>query len=150
MIIDNTSRIKQIKRLFYLLSGMLVISAILLLYLDQIGRALIAGGVLVIWFLVFQAIDFQYFYLEIASDKLTVRFYPAVKFGRKDYQTIEFTTKVLHDFVLEKSLFGLVNDLTLLVKTKRGVAEYPSISLAAVSKEDRNKIEKMLRQILHR
>lgn len=150
MIIDNTSRIKQIKRLFYLLSGMLVISAILLLYLDQIGRALIAGGVLVIWFLVFQAIDFQYFYLETASDKLTVRFYPAVKFGRKDYQTIEFATKVLHDFVLEKSLFGLVHDLTLLVKTKRGVAEYPSISLAAVSKEDRDKIEKMLKQILHR
>ncbi len=150
MIVDNTSRINQIKRLFYLISGMLVISAIVLLYLDQIGRALIAGGILIVWFLVFQAIDFQYFYFDIASDKLTVRFYPAVKFGRKDYQTIEFATKVLHDFVVEKSLFGIVNDLTLLVKTKRGIAEYPSISLAAVSKDDRDRIVKNLKQILHR
>lgn len=150
MIVDNTSRINQIKRLFYLISGMLVISAIVLLYLDQIGRALIAGGILIAWFLVFQAIDFQYFYFDIESDKLTVRFYPAVKFGRKDYQTIEFATKVLHDFVVEKSLFGMVNDLTLLVKTKRGIAEYPSISLAAVSKDDRDRIVKNLKQILHR
>lgn len=150
MIVDNTSRINQIKRLFYLISGMIVISAIVLLYLDQIGRALIAGGILIAWFLVFQAIDFQYFYFDIESDKLTVRFYPAVKFGRKDYQTIEFATKVLHDFVVEKSLFGMVNDLTLLVKTKRGIAEYPSISLAAVSKDDRDRIVKNLKQILHR
>ncbi len=150
MIIDNTSRIKQIKRFFYLISGMLVISAIALLYLDQIGRALIAGGVLVVWFLIFQAIDFQYFYFALESDKLTVRFYPAVKFGRKDYQTIEFSTKVLHDFIMEKSLFGLVNDLTLLVKTKRGVAEYPSISLAAVPRDDQEKIVNILKQILHR
>jgi hypothetical protein len=79
-----------------------------------------------------------------------LRFYPAVKFGRKDYQTIEFATNLLHEYTIEKSMFGLVNDLTLLVKTKKGVAEYPSISMAALSKSDQVKIEKTLKELLHR
>jgi hypothetical protein len=150
MIVDNSERIKHIKRLFYMISVLLVVSGAALLYLDQTGRALIALGVLVVWFLVFQAIDFQYIHFSSEKEKLVLRFYPAVKFGRKDYQTIEFPTNLLHEYTIEKSMFGTVNDLTILVKTKRGVAEYPSISMAALSKSDQMKIEKALRELLHR
>lgn len=150
MIVDNKERIKHIKRLFYMISVLLVVSGAALLFLDQTGRALIAGGILIVWFLVFQAIDFQYLYFSNEAGKITMRFYPAVKFGRKDYQTIEFPTNLLHEYTVEKSMFGMVNDLTLLVKTKRGVAEYPSISMAALSKSDQLKIEKSLKELLHR
>lgn len=150
MIVDNSERIKRIKRLFYLISVLLVLSGTAQLFLDQTGRALIAGGILIVWFLLFQAIDFQYFYFSNEEGKITLRFYPAVKFGRKDYQTIEFATNLLHGYTIEKSMLGLVNDLTLLVKTKRGVAEYPSISMAALRKTDQVKIEKTLKELLHR
>ncbi len=150
MTIENSERIKHIKRLFYLISVLLVVSGAALLYLDQVGRALLAGGILIVWFLVFQAIDFQYIYFSTEEGKITLRYYPAVKFGRKDYQTIEFPSNLLHEYTIEKSLFGLVNDLTLLVKTKRGVAEYPSVSMAALSNSDQKNIEKMLRELLNR
>jgi hypothetical protein len=133
-----------------MISGFLAISAMGLLYLDMAGRALIAGGILIVWFLIFQAIDFQYINFTIGEEKLTLRFYPAVKFGRKDYQTIEFPSKLLHEYVIEKSVFGLVNDITLLVKTKRGVAEYPSVSMAALNKADRKNIDFSLRELLNR
>jgi len=150
MIVDNSERIKHIKRLFYMISVLLLVSGAALLYLDQTGRAMVAFGVLIVWFLVFQAIDFQYIHFNCEEGKLDVRFYPAVKFGRKDYQTIEFPANLLHEYTIEKSMFGTVNDLTLLVKTKRGVAEYPSISMAALSKSDQLKIEKILRGLLNR
>ncbi len=150
MIVDNSERIKHIKRLFYMISVLLLISGAALLYLDQTGRALVAFGILVVWFLVFQAIDFQYIHFSNEEGKLVIRFYPAVKFGRKDYQTIEFPANLLHEYTIEKSMFGTVNDLTLLVKTKRGVAEYPSISMAALSKSDQLKIEQTLRGLLNR
>jgi len=150
MIVDNSERIKHIKRLFYMISVLLLISGAALLYLDQTGRALVAFGILVVWFLVFQAIDFQYIHFSNEEGKLVIRFYPAVKFGRKDYQTIEFPSNLLHEYTIEKSMFGTVNDLTLLVKTKRGVAEYPSISMAALSKSDQLKIEQTLRGLLNR
>lgn len=133
-----------------MISVLLVVSGAAQLFLDQTGRALIAGGILIVWFLIFQAIDFQYIHFSSDAGKLTLRFYPAVKFGRKDYQTIEFATSLLHEYTIEKSFFGLVNDLTLLVKTKRGVAEYPSVSMAGLSKSDQLKIENTLKELLHR
>jgi hypothetical protein len=45
---------------------------------------------------------------------------------------------------------GLVYDLVLVVKTKRGSAEYPPVSFAAVSKTNRLHIEKYLRTLLNR
>jgi hypothetical protein len=150
MVIDNSERIKHIKRLFYMLSVLLIASGATLLYLDDIGRALLAGGVLIVWFLIFQAIDFQYLYFSADTENIILRFYPAVKFGRKDYQTIEFPTRLLHDYSIEKSLFGLVNDLTLVVKTNRGIAEYPSVSMAALSKAEVKSIDKKLSQLLNR
>lgn len=144
MNIDNADRIKGIKRVFYLICVLLAASALALISLDQPGRALMAGGILVVWFLIFQAIDFQYIQFIYSPEKITLRYYPAVKFGRKDYQTIEFPSHLLYNYSVEKSLFGLVNDLVLRVKTKRGVAEYPSVSMAALSKADQEKIRAAL------
>ena len=57
---------------------------------------------------------------------------------------------MLHDARFETSLFGLITDLMLVVKTKRGVAEYPSVSLSAVKAADRKKIEEALYRILEK
>lgn len=133
-----------------MISVLLVASFAALMFMDQVGRALLAAGILVVWFLVFQAIDFQYIYFSTDDDKIILRFYPAVKFGRKEYQTIEFPSNLLHDYTIEKSVFGMVEDLVLLVRTKRGVAEYPSVSMAALSKSDRQKIKRSLQELLHR
>ena len=77
-----------------MISVLLVASFAALMFMDQVGRALLAAGILVVWFLVFQAIDFQYIYFSTDDDKIILRFYPAVKFGRKEYQTIEFPCRM--------------------------------------------------------
>jgi hypothetical protein len=41
-----------------------------------------------------------------------------------------------------------MSDITLVVKTKRGIAEYPSVSLSAVAKSDRQKMFNALDQLL--
>ena len=147
MTIDNSERIKHIKRLFYFISVLLVGSFAALMFLDQTGRALLSAGVLVVWFLTFQAIDFQYIYFSTENGKVTLRFYPAVKFGRKDYQTIEFPAATLHSCNIEKSFFGFVEDLILNVKTRRGIAEYPPVSMAALTRQERESIQKSLQKI---
>jgi hypothetical protein len=150
MITNNTQRIKQIKRLFYPGAVLMALAALAFILAGEDLPALIIGIVLIFWFLVFQLTDFQYIEFGIEENKLFLRYYPAVKFGRKEYQTIEFPVNTLHDYVFEKSFFGLVRDLTLVVRTRRGIAEYPSVSLAAVSKADQLKMEQTLREILHR
>jgi hypothetical protein len=150
MITENISRIRQIKRLFYIGAAAWAVASLVffLVGLDLYG--FIAAGILIVWFLAFQYVDFQYIWFDINNGKLTLRYYSIVKFGRKDYSTIEFPVQAFSGYRLEKSVFGLVNDLILIVKTKRGEAEYPSVSLAAVNRQEWQQIENQIRTLLKR
>lgn len=111
-------------------------------------NAILTGAAFVVWFFIFQLFDFQYIEFINKDGKIVLRYYPAIKFGKKEYSSIEFASNLLHDAQFETTFFGLVTDLILVVKTKRGIAEYPSISLTAVNSEDRKKIKESLYKIL--
>lgn len=148
MIVDNINRIQLLKKIFYLVAVVIAIVVLLFVGFKKDLLALGSGVLLVIWFVVFQVTEFMYIQFTAENGKVTLRYYPAVKFGRREYNAIEFPESSLHNFIIEKSFFGLVRDLTLEVRTKRGIAEYPPISLAATNKEERKKIEEKLREIL--
>jgi hypothetical protein len=56
---------------------------------------------------------------------------------------------MLKNAYFDNSIFGKMSDLTLVVKTKRGIAEYPTVSLSAVKKSDRLNIASSLNQLLN-
>ncbi len=148
MIVDNINRIKLLKKVFYLVAVVIAIVVLVFVGLKKDMFALVTGVLLVLWFVVFQVTEFMYIQFSVENGKVTLRYYPAVKFGHREYNAIEFPENTLHNFNFEKSFFGLVRDLTLMVRTKRGIAEYPSISLAATNKAERKEIEEKLREIL--
>jgi hypothetical protein len=150
MIIDNTKRIKQIKRIFYIGAGVWAISSLICFLVGKDLFGFLAAGMLIIWFFSLQFIDFQYISFELNGGKLKLRYYSAVKFGRRDYNTIEFPESNLYDYRLENSVFRMVNDLILIVKTNRGIAEYPPVSMAALNLTEQLKIIQQLGTILKR
>jgi hypothetical protein len=150
MITENSGRIRRIKQLFYFGAGLMALASLIFFLTGEDVYGFVAAGMVVAWFLVFQFVDFQYVHVETGNVKLTLRYYPATTFGRKDYSTIEFPLAIFYDFKVEKSVFGLVNDLVLVVKTNRGVAEYDPVSMAAVSREEQRQLEQHLRTLLRR
>lgn len=148
MVVENSKKIKRITRLFYLGAVIMALASLVFFLLGHDVPGFIAAGLVIIWFLVFQTADFQYLYFEISEGKLILRYYQAVKFGRKDYSGIEFPVSTLYEYHFEKSFFGLVYDLVIAVKTKKGVAEYPPVSFAAVSKKERVLVEEILKNLL--
>ncbi len=150
MITENSRRIKRIKKLFYIGAGVWAVASLVFFLIREDLFGFIAAGILIVWFLAFQYTDFQYIWFEVDNGKITLRYYPVVKFGRKDYSSAEFPLNTLYDYRLEKSVFGLVEDLVLVVRTRRGLGEYPSVSLAALSKMEKQQIEKQLRMLLKR
>jgi hypothetical protein len=68
--------------------------------------------------------------------------------GSPRFNEIEFPQQMLRKAFFENSIFGKLSDVILVVKTKRGVAEYPSVSLSAVNKDDRQKIADSLHDLL--
>lgn len=148
MIINNKKKVRTLKRLFFLVSVLIALIALVLFLLDFTIYGISMVGVFALWFLYFQVSDYQYFEFSNENNKILLRYYKAVKFGKAEFNSIEFPQKILQNAFFENSVFGKMSDLTLVVKTKRGIAEYPSVSLTAVSKKDRKKVQATLHQIL--
>jgi hypothetical protein len=129
-------------------SAVYATAALLFFFFDFFGLALISIGVFSLWFVFFLVADYQFIEFSDENNKIRLRFYKAIGFGSPKFNEIEFPHHVLKDAFFDNSIFGKMSDLTLAVRTKRGVAEYPSISLSAVSKADRQKIFNALDRLL--
>ncbi|KAF0238934.1 MAG: hypothetical protein FD181_657 [Prolixibacteraceae bacterium] len=148
MRINNKNRAVKFKRTFFLVSVVIAIGALLFFLFDMTGTALISIGVFSLWYLYFHVADYQFVEFKNENGRVMLRYYKAVSFGRPRFNEIEFPQNMLRKVFFENSVFGKMSDLTLVVKTKRGAAEYPSVSLSAVHFEDRLKIAQSLNELL--
>jgi len=150
MRINNKKKVVKIKRIFFLASVVLAIAALLFFLLDLIGLALISIGVFSLWYLYFHVADFQFIEFRNENNRIVLRYYKAISLGSPKFNEIEFPHQALRKAFFDDSVFGKMSDITLVIKTKRGVAEYPSVSLSAVNKEDRQKMADSLNDLISR
>ena len=148
MKITNRKAASKQKRIFFLGSVIFAIVALVLFLLDYTLYAMISMGIVSIWYLYFHVADFQYIEFLDENDKIILRYYKAISFGKQEFSAIEFPQKLLKNAYFEDSLFGKISDITFVVNTKRGVAEYPSVSLSAVPLKDRRRIQESLNNIM--
>lgn len=149
MNINNRKKTRALKRLFYLVSVFVAIAALILFFVDML-YGLISIGVFSLWYLYFHVADYQYIEFSDNENKILLHYYKAIKMGRTEFNSIEFPQEALMQVHFENSVFGKLTDITIIVKTKRGPAEYPSVSLTAVTVTDREKIKTVLDQIVHK
>jgi len=148
MKIDNTKAATKFKRMFFITSIGIALAALVLFLLDYTIYALACVGVFSIWYLYFHVSDYHYIKFNDEGDKIILRYYKAIRFGKPAYHSIEFPKYMLRKVYFESSLFGKLMDISFIVKTKRGIAEYPSVSLSALPFEERKRMEESLNKIL--
>lgn len=148
MTISNKQKTIRLRRLFFLVSLVIALAALAFFLLDYFIYGIASVGVFALWFLYFQVADYQFVEFSDSNGKILLRYYKAVRFGKTNFNSIEFPQQMLYSAHFENSLFGKMSDLTLVVKTRRGIAEYPSVSLAALSFQERRQLQERLLQIL--
>lgn len=148
MRINNKKRTVVIRRIFFLVSVVLAIAALLMFLFDYIALALISIGVFSLWYLYFHVADYQFIEFSDENNRIVLRYYKAVSLGSPRFNEIEFSHQILKRVFFDNSVFGKMSDITLVVKTKRGIADYPSVSLSAVNFQDRQKIAHSLNELL--
>lgn len=149
MRINNKKRAVKLKQLFFLVSVVLAIVALLFFLFDFIALALISIGVFSLWYIFFLVADYQFIEFSDENNKIRLRYYKAVSFGSPKFNEIEFLQQMLKNAFFDNSIFGKMSDLTLVVKTKRGIAEYPAVSLSAVKKSDRQNIANSINRLIN-
>jgi len=146
MEISNQKRSKQIKRTFNLTGILIVVVGLIFLWLKQDTAVLITAGVFAVYVGIAQFANLCYVFFSTENGKILIRYYPVISILKKEYESIEFAQSALVNFEIEKAM-GFA-DLTIAIRTKRGIAEYPSISLAALSKAEINQISLALSEIM--
>lgn len=146
MEFSNKPRTRIIKRNFNLTVVAFVIAALYFVWKEQDMTAIFIGAGLVIFIILILVINFNYVSFRTENGKISVKYYPVITLMGREYSSIDFQYELLHSYKLNAS-FPFC-DLTLTVKTKRGVADYPSVSLTALTKEEIEKIKQELERIL--
>ena len=146
MEISNQKRSKQIKRNFNIGGIIIVLTGLVLLWLKNDIGVMIAVGVFVVYVGLSQFANLCYVFFSTENDKVLIKYYPIITIMKKDYDSIEFSQKALVNFRIEKAM-GF-KDLEIAIRTKRGIAEYPLISLSALSKVEIEQISDALKEII--
>ncbi len=107
---------------------------------------MIVVGIFAVFVGISQFANLCYVYFSTDNGRVLFRYYPVISILKKEYESIEFKHQSLVSFKIEKSM-GFA-DLEIAIKTKRGIAEYPTISLAALSKAEIEQINSALAEIL--
>lgn len=147
MNINNRKRTVNLRRTFFIVSVVMAILALLFFLLNLIAPALITLGAFSLWFLFFQYADYQFIEFSTENSRIRLRYYKAISFGGTSFNEIEFQHAALKKAVFENSFFGKNTDVTFFIRTNKGVAEYPSVSLSALKKDDRLKMADVLNSI---
>ncbi len=134
MEISNQKRSRQIKRCFFLIAVLLLLPILFFVWKEMDLAAMINGGVFLLFIIGFQFMGLNYVHYQSDGDILRIRYYPIVSFFGKEYSSIEFNKKRLFKVQVERSF--LFHELHLEIKTREGIAEYPEVSLAALSNKD--------------
>ena len=146
MEISNQKRSKYIKRFFILTGLITVVASQLLLWYKNELAVIIMAIFFALYVVIFLFANFCFVFFSTDDSRVLIKYYPVISFIKRNYKTIEFSRQTLLNFKIEKGL-GF-SDLTIAVKTKRGIAEYPSISLAAMSKAEIEQINSELSEIM--
>lgn len=146
MEISNQKRSKQIKRYFNIIGIVIVLTGLGLLWLKIDVGVMIAVGVFAVYVGISQFANLCYVFFSTENDKVLFKYYPIISFLKKDYGSIEFSHKALVNFRIERSM-GF-SDIEIAIRTKRGIAEYPMISLSALSKVEIEQIVDALTGII--
>jgi len=149
MKINNRSRAIRFKRIFYFGSVIIAIGTLGLFLTKGLLGGLGGLGVFSLWYLYFNVADYLFIEFKNDENRILLRYFKAITFGKPHYNEIDFPVQMLKNVRFENSIFGKQTDVTFFVQTKRGIAEYPSVSLSAVKDTDRQKMASALHELLH-
>ena len=146
MEISNKKRTDKIKRYFNLSVVFLLVLALIFVWKENDVGAIITGAFLMLLVVVSQFIQVNYVYYSSDGNKLLIRYFPVIAFFGKEYNSIEFDKKLLYYAKVKK--ISVFSDLYLAIKTSKGIAEFPEVSLMGLSKPEIQSIQNDLNKLI--
>jgi len=147
MLYNNEKNVKKLKAVTMTAGFLCIILMTVLIFIQQFMILAFLTGFFLAGLLLISIFNFQYIHIGLKNNKLVIRYYSVFSVSRS-YETIEIPVENLRKISVKKLLFGLKWDLRLIVKIREGIAEYPPLSLSALSFKDRRNLISRLKLLI--
>jgi hypothetical protein len=153
MIFDNRDTVIKLNKRRYILVILYITLMSILFFsglLEEKLKAILAISfslIYIIYNIIAYHINFCYFSFRDDTEQLNFRWVSMRTFDNKK-KAINIKTNDFVGFKFEKLFFGYKQNLILTIKTKKGIANYPPISISALSKKHKDMLKQSLNQFV--
>ena len=157
MFFDNRHKVTQLSMrryislvLYIIFMGLLILSGMFnkpVFGISKNSLVIIISVVYIIYVVYVYIRNYNFFKYNDEGEKLVFRFISLRPFDDKK-KSIEILKKKFTGYKIQKSLLNLKEDLILSVKTKNGIANYPPISITALTNKYKNILKGSLDQVV--
>jgi uncharacterized membrane protein YbhN (UPF0104 family) len=149
MIIDIKRTILRKSLSKFIVLIILVLSLCLLLFIpfqrnfiknvDNSLLALFIAAAYIIYVVYETFRNYNYLYFNDESDKLVLRFF-APNFFTSKKNSIEIPKREFAGYTIQSFFMGYRENITLMRRTSKGIANYPPVSLTALNNNEKNNL----------
>jgi hypothetical protein len=147
MFYSNKEGVKKLRMALMLSGASGLLTMTVFLFMETFTPLAILAGLFFAAIVLTALLNFQFVRIVIERDKLNVSYY-SLFFSNREYRTFEFPLNALHNVKVTKYFPGLKWEVRFTVRTKKGLADFPSISLSAVPFRQRSKLVKELKNLI--
>lgn len=147
MLYSNEASVKILKTVIMIAGFLCIIAMTVLIFFQQFMILAVLTGFFLTGLIIVSVLNFQYIHIGEKGNKLIIRFYSVFSVDR-NYQSIEIPIEHLRQIKVNKLFLGLKWDLKFIVRIRQGIAEYPPLSLSAVSFKDRKDLVAKLKLLI--
>ena len=147
MDFSNKGGVKRLRIILLVIGICWLLAMAFFIFMEMFTALAILAGSFLVVALMITLLNFQFVRITLANNKLIVRYYSIFSVDRL-FQMFEFPVEVLRDVEVRKYFFGLKWKMRFTVRVKKGLADYPWVSLSAVSFRERSKLVRELRKLI--
>jgi hypothetical protein len=150
MEFSNDKSVRRLRLGFLILGISWLLTIAFLILLEMFGTSVIMAGLFLVAVFTVALLNFQYIRISVEKNRMIVRYYSLFSVDRL-FQMFEFPVEQLRGIETRKYFFGLKQELRLTVRVRKGLADYPWVSLSAVPIRERTQLilelKKLARQL---
>ena len=157
MFFDNRKNVLRINKVRYIAPLVLVTLIAIIIWsgwfdkvflgLNKISYIVCLSVLYILYVIIIYIINLSFFSYSDDGDKLVFRFVSFRPFDNAK-KAIEIDKKIFGGYHVNKMFFNLKKELVLSIKTKKGLAKYPAISISALSDNQIKLLKNALNQFM--
>ena len=147
MDFNNSKRVKILRMVFLVLGLCWLLGVTLLIFFDLFTAAVSLAGLFLVAIAVIALMNYQYVRVTLQKDKLVVRYYSIFAVDRR-FRLVEIPVAQLRKVEIRSYILGLKWEMRFTIRVQKGLADYPWITLSAISGSERSKLISSLRELV--